>query len=326
MIEQLKCHVEILAAPGERVVGGAGHQKAVNYLVGEIQKIGLEPYQSNEYRLPYSVDGVNFLNIGARIPGTNPTADGAILLGVHYDTCGKQPGADDNAAAIAIYLEIAKVLKKTPLRHNVEVLFFDAEEPPYFQTDAMGSVHYYYHQRREETALALIPDLIGHSIPVTGMENMLLIQGMESHPELSGILRECENRKNLPLLACANDYMPNLSDHYAFDQNRPFLFFTCGFWEHYHEKTDTPDKLNYEKMETIALFFLDLVRIADMRDFGTGYKLAETLETELYFFNSNLPDNIKGLSGLDTLNTKTEVEKFVLETFLPLMLLNYSHY
>ena len=30
-----------------------------------------------------------------------------VLLGAHYDTCDKLPGADDNAAAVAVLLEVA---------------------------------------------------------------------------------------------------------------------------------------------------------------------------------------------------------------------------
>ena len=324
MIEDIKHHVEVLTSHGERVVGGIGHKEAANYLVKEVETIGLETYQPNEFRLPYSVDGKEFLNIGARIPGTTPTTDGAILLGAHYDTCGKQPGADDNAAAVAICLEAAKTLNRTPLRHNVEILFFDAEEPPHFHTDAMGSVYYYSHQRREEIALALIPDLIGHSVPVSDMENFLFIQGMESHPKLQTLITDCENHQDLPILSFPNDYMRNMSDHHVFVNKKPFLFFTCGFWKHYHEKTDTPEKLNYEKMATIADFFLGLIQKADECDFSSRHYQSDTVDTELYLINKNLPDKFKKYSGVESFKTRSDLDRFAVEDLLPLLLWNHK--
>ena len=319
MIDKLKQHVEVLSALGERVVGGVGHKEASKYLISQVQELGLKPYRSNKYGLPYSVNGRDFLNIGACIPGSGLASDGAILLGAHYDTYGEQPGADDNAAAIAIYLEVVKILKKTPLRHDLKILFFDAEEPPHFRTDAMGSVYYYQHQRLGDIALALIPDLIGHSVPINGMENMLLIQGMESHPVLQEIIGNSENN-SLPIIACANDHMPNMSDHYVFDKKNPFLFFTCGLWKHYHQKSDTPEKLNYQKMESTANFFIDLVKTADKHNFCEGYKQADVVDTELYFLNKNVSDKVKNIANIETFKTHEEMKTFLENTLLPMLI------
>ncbi|MBI4651602.1 M28 family peptidase, partial [Candidatus Desantisbacteria bacterium] len=35
-----------------------------------------------------------------------------IVVGAHYDVCGDQPGADDNASGVAGLLEIAKLIKE----------------------------------------------------------------------------------------------------------------------------------------------------------------------------------------------------------------------
>jgi hypothetical protein len=52
-----------------------------------------------------------------------------------------------------------------------------------------------------------------------------------------------------------------MSDHHAFRvDRRPYLFFSCGHWEHYHMPSDTPDKLNYAKMARIAEY---LVRVTE---------------------------------------------------------------
>lgn len=40
-----------------------------------------------------------------------------MIVGAHYDVCGEQPGADDNASAVAGLLEIARFAK----RHEAEL-------------------------------------------------------------------------------------------------------------------------------------------------------------------------------------------------------------
>ncbi|MEM8890620.1 MAG: M28 family peptidase [Bacteroidota bacterium] len=52
-----------------------------------------------------------------------------IGIGSHYDTVPITPGANDNASAIVVCLELAKRLKKNPLKNlGCEIYFFDEEE------------------------------------------------------------------------------------------------------------------------------------------------------------------------------------------------------
>ena len=55
-----------------------------------------------------------------------------VLLGAHYDTCDSLPGADDNAAAVPVLLEVAAQMADETLERPVILAFFDAEEPPHF--------------------------------------------------------------------------------------------------------------------------------------------------------------------------------------------------
>ena len=57
------------------------------------------------------------------------------------------------------------------------------------------------------------------------------------------------------------EVIPPLSDHWAFWQRRiPFLFLTAGRWQHYHQPTDTPDKLDWDKMAATARWLERMVR------------------------------------------------------------------
>ncbi|MDW3646905.1 MAG: M20/M25/M40 family metallo-hydrolase [Bacteroidia bacterium] len=52
-----------------------------------------------------------------------------IGIGSHYDTVPLTPGANDNASAIVVCLELAQRLKRNPLKNlGCEIYFFDEEE------------------------------------------------------------------------------------------------------------------------------------------------------------------------------------------------------
>ncbi len=74
--------------------------------------LGLKPYATESFALPYGPEDLGLANILARVPGENPDM-APILLGAHYDTCGDNPGADDNAAAVAILLGVAEIFQQT---------------------------------------------------------------------------------------------------------------------------------------------------------------------------------------------------------------------
>jgi hypothetical protein len=63
-----------------------------------------------------------------------------------------------------------------------------------------------------------------------------------------------------PVVATLNRRVGDLSDHHAFRLGGvPYLFLTCGRWPHYHQPTDTPDRLNYEKMGRIRDYLVAAV-------------------------------------------------------------------
>jgi hypothetical protein len=85
---------------------------------------------------PYTADGRNFKNI---IASFGPPDAERIIVGAHYDVCGDQTGADDNASGVAGLLELARLLKDKPLKYRIDLVGYTLEEPPYFRTEQMGS-------------------------------------------------------------------------------------------------------------------------------------------------------------------------------------------
>jgi hypothetical protein len=67
-----------------------------------------------------------------------------IVIGAHYDVCGDQEGADDNASGVVGLLELARMLQGQKLSYRIDLVAYSLEEPPYFRTPYMGS---YVHAR-----------------------------------------------------------------------------------------------------------------------------------------------------------------------------------
>ena len=162
--EQIRNDVLQLAQPEGRMVGTSGHDVAAEYLIERLGQLGIDPYVGGSFALPYETDSQRFINLVGQIPGSNPNLP-PVLLGAHYDTCGPYPGADDNAAAVAVVLAVAGTLVQTQAERTVIFALFDAEEPPHFLESSMGSTRFYEDQRTGQIHCAIILDLVGHDIP-----------------------------------------------------------------------------------------------------------------------------------------------------------------
>lgn len=261
---QLREDVYALALPEGRVVGTPGHERARRHLASRLRELGLKPYRGHTFELPYRADSQDFCNLIALAPGRE-SGLAPVLIGAHYDSVIEAPCADDNAAAVAIALAAGSHFLSHPAERGVVIALFDAEEPPFYRSRTMGSIRFWEDQKRDEGIhAAIIMDLVGHEIAVPeplaalapGFAQALVVTGAESHPELPDIVDACRTRE-LPILPTLNRRVGDVSDHGIFRVNRvPYLFFSCGRWEHYHRPTDTPDRLSYAKMERIAEYLI----------------------------------------------------------------------
>ncbi len=85
---------------------------------------------------PVMVHGRQYRNVIGRFGvGGQPR----VVVGAHYDTCGEQPGADDNASGVAVLIELADLLGRRSPTRAVDVVAYVFEEPPFFRTANMGS-------------------------------------------------------------------------------------------------------------------------------------------------------------------------------------------
>jgi hypothetical protein len=225
-------------------------------VVKALRSAGLDPFEQE-------VPKCRGANVLAAIPGD---VDRWVLLGAHFDHLGRDGrevfwGADDNAAAVAILVEAARGLAASrPAGRGVIVAAFDAEEPPHFLAGSMGSEHFARHPTvpLDRIDLMVCMDLCGHAFGGEGLpeevRGSLFALGAErSAGTLDHVVRIARAEPGLVVRPADAEIVPPLSDYAAFWQRRrPFLFLTSGRWQHYHQPTDTPEKLDYPKMAATA--------------------------------------------------------------------------
>jgi hypothetical protein len=110
-------------------VGSINHIEVGNYLVSELQKMGLET--SIQEGFSFSWDNlIRPKNILAKIKGSNN--DKALLLLAHYDSAphSYSLGASDDGSGVATILEGVRTFlhNNTPHKNDIIILFSDAEE------------------------------------------------------------------------------------------------------------------------------------------------------------------------------------------------------
>ena len=111
-------------------VGSRNHADVENYLVQELEKLGLHPQIQEGTTLTEWGNLVKSRNIIARIDGDNPSK--ALLLLSHYDSAPHSfsKGASDDASGLATILEGLRAFLHQNKSHknDIIILFSDAEE------------------------------------------------------------------------------------------------------------------------------------------------------------------------------------------------------
>lgn len=320
LADELEFHVKSLALPIGRKVGTYGHDIAKEYLITQMKSLGLIPYSNNSFELSYQGFQNTFSNLIGILPGKDSSKK-PILIGAHYDSIISAPCADDNAAALSILLTSCKILREANLEKDIVIAFFDAEEPPYYLSSLMGSVYFYNYQRnKKEFNVAIIMDLVGHDVflPILGLEsivadfkNLLFMTGIESNPMVANIVKKCQLNKKLPVIATRNELIGDLSDHHIFRVNNiPYIFLSCGRWIHYHSSTDTPEKLNYQKMVLIQEYLINLIKEFSKIDIIPSLEREDTTELEIKMIKEALGEALNFILKsfkLDKLESKEDI-------------------
>lgn len=248
-----------------RAAGTVGGMAARAAIVGALRAARLDPMEQ-------VVSGCGGANVLATIAGD---VERYVLVSAHYDHLGSfgsriYRGADDNAAAVAVLVEVARALKShRPRGRGVIIAVFDSEEPPYFMTAAMGSEHFARHPivPLDRIDLMIGMDLIGHRVgsgaklSAEVSESLFALGAERSAGTSEEVEALSQSVPGVRIRSIDAEIIPPLSDYHAFWMRAvPFLFLTAGRSRYYHTVDDTPQTLDWPKMAATARWLERLVR------------------------------------------------------------------
>ena len=279
---RLSDHVHYLASPElkGRKYGTPGNKAAEKYITKNFIELGLSASgpKGSRTQLVHKAIGNNvFSALTPIIPGRK-----WIVLGAHFDHLGEEDGkvflgADDNASAVAILLETARLLQKGPGLNQYNLLFisFNSEEPPNFLTQWMGSNHFMGKPweagiEEEDIQMAIIMDLMG-GVFWKPLQDTVFAVGTEKTAALESLVPQIQipGLQVRPLGLHMVESIPTqgrtpFSDYDAFrNEEIPILFLSSGRTPHYHRPTDTAEKLNYTRMARSVVWLEQYLRAVD---------------------------------------------------------------
>lgn len=213
-------------------------------------------------------------NVIGILKGSDPKlSDEYIVIGAHYDHLGvdkngqNYQGADDNASGTCGILEIAKAFS-TSLKPKRSIIFmaFTGEEKGLY-----GSKYFTKHPYApiEKIKVMINLDMIGrNNMDKDENKDMVIAYYNARTPIIKEIMDKYSVSIELKITHHPEMAAQQNSDNSPFaDFDIPYIFFFTGFHKDYHQPTDTPDKINFNKMTKVAKeTYLILRDIAD----GTG--------------------------------------------------------
>ena len=120
--ERLYKHVYRLQGVRHPLTNPKALKEAADYIQDDLKSSGLDAA-----RQEFKVKG--YPDTYANIIGTLQNTDTPqLLITGHHDTMWNSPGADDNASAVAIMLETARILAQTDAPLNIRFISYDLEE------------------------------------------------------------------------------------------------------------------------------------------------------------------------------------------------------
>jgi hypothetical protein len=270
--QRLKGDISALAETiGERnTVKHRQLQQSAEYITGRFRALG---YTVREE--PFIADNKTVMNIEAELKGSR-TPNEIVVVGAHYDSPPDSPGANDNASGVAALLELARHFKDAKPERTLRFVAFVNEEPPFFQTNRMGSrVYAAGARKRGENIIAMLaletvgyysdaansqqyPPPFSFFFPDTG--NFIgFVGNFNSRSLVRSSIKTFRETTPFPSEGlAAPEFIKGIgwSDHWAFwQEGYPGIMLTdtAPFrYPYYHEAEDTPDKLDYDRMARVV--------------------------------------------------------------------------
>ncbi len=265
---RLEEHVRTLTANTRNLNDVPSMSQAISFISSELEGYG---YSVDRQQVVVPAD-----NLIVEISAADPDAP-ILIVGAHYDTFGQTPGADDNASGVAALLELARELQ--PLdgtaKCNLVFAFYANEEPPYFKTNAMGSLVHAISLEDSKQIIGMISlETIGYFSNAPGSQDypfplslrypdtgnfIAFVGDLSSRDFLHETIGEFRQHARIASVggtAPSSVQGIDWSDHWSYSQQGiPAIMVTDTALfrnPNYHRVTDTPDTLDYQRLALVV--------------------------------------------------------------------------
>ncbi len=267
---RLRRHVQAIGAREHNLANPQALEAAARYLEIELGALGYTPSAQR-----FKVGEAEVRNIEVELPGGALAAE-IIAIGAHYDSVFGSPGANDNASGVGVLLELARLLRGASIERSLRFVLFVNEEPPYFKSEAMGSLRYVRRarERGEKIAAMISLETLGYYSDAAGSQRypfplglfypsqgdfVAFVSDLGSRALLHSAIAAFRRHATFPsegVAAPASIPGIDWSDHWSFSQaGYPAIMLTDTAlyrYPHYHSASDTPDKLDYERLARLV--------------------------------------------------------------------------
>jgi hypothetical protein len=227
-------------------------------------------------RQTFEVSRQTCANLEVEIPGKSLKEE-IVVVGAHYDSVDDTPGANDNGSGVVALLALAERLGKSTPERTLRFVAFVNEEPPHFQNEQMGSWVYAKaaHAKGEKIVAMISLETMGYYSDERGSQKYPFLLLKAFYPSRGNFIALVSDNGSKKLLqecvaifrketsfpsegATLPTRVPGIgwSDQWAFwQEGYPGLMVTdtAPFrYAHYHQPTDTPDKVDYERLARVT--------------------------------------------------------------------------
>jgi len=252
--------IHVSRAVADRLVAGAGRSLADiqrglddgSLHARDVDLAGVEARVVLERR--ERAEEVTLRNVAGILRGSDPVLrDEMVVLVAHHDHLGGfegegdtvYNGADDNASGTAAILELARAFgARGPARRSLVFVTFSAEERGLLGSRSMVDRN---QLDVERVVFLLNLDMIGRN-----PDEPIAVMGDGFSPGIEQVLARANRGLDLRYDLAGTGYSGNSDHDPFFDRGVPFVNLFSGFHPDYHQLTDHPDKLSYERMARIT--------------------------------------------------------------------------
>jgi hypothetical protein len=270
--ERLYKDVEFLTeiTPSRNYLDLDSIKKVVEYIKKEFEKMGVSSVEQK-----WIAEKNEYSNL---IASYEPLKSKRLIVGAHYDVYGDQPGADDNASAVAGLLETARMIfkNKPELDYGIDFVAYCLEEPPFFGSELMGS--YVHAKSLKEDKVEVIGmicyEMIGYFSDESNSQNFpspelaslypdvanfIIVVGIDEYQEFNSKVHRLmakDSEIDVQLINFPGSTgLAGLSDHRNYwTFGYPALMINDTSFirnPNYHEKSDTIETLDFGKITEV---------------------------------------------------------------------------